>query len=448
MALAAPRSRGSSARRRGGAEPITTCENRVPKTRSTLCWVANFSTTSAPRLGSVPSSSTIDLDRPAADAAGVVDHLDRGVGRALVPAAIGGADAGAVRLEADLDRLRATAPARSAQSPGRRPARQRQLPIPAGSVRRVDCELKEPWLRSLVMPVPLGSACGKLDHQSRPLAISAWPAVSPPSGSTAATGRIPCSRSSAGASGTGRAPPPRRSRIEPQRQTMRDQHGDHVAGDDRCRLQVPDAPMPMRPPRRCRRDTCIGRCPTGSSPARTGSDKATSAYWRVDRERRQVVREMVGERDRHDRPDEQPAAARREPTPSRPAAGRRHRGAGQRRRADEGQHAGRQCCCPTSAERPGNSSGLTPLMPSQKKVLRQPVERHRGKRQQQERRRRSAAAARPSRACAPGQHRPTTPLRPSAPQHRQPRHHVRKTPTGTRRAGASARRRTPASPRS
>ena len=45
------------------------------------------------------------LDRPAGDAAGVVDQLHRRVGGALVPAAIGGADAGAMRLEADLDRL-------------------------------------------------------------------------------------------------------------------------------------------------------------------------------------------------------------------------------------------------------------------------------------------------------------------------------------------------------
>lgn len=47
------------------------------------------------------------LDLPAVDAAGVVDRLDRGIGGLLVPAAIGGADAGAMRLETDLDRRRA-----------------------------------------------------------------------------------------------------------------------------------------------------------------------------------------------------------------------------------------------------------------------------------------------------------------------------------------------------
>ena len=47
-----------------------------------------------------------DLDLAAVDAAGGVNRLDRGIGGALVPAAIGGADAGAVRLEADPDRLR------------------------------------------------------------------------------------------------------------------------------------------------------------------------------------------------------------------------------------------------------------------------------------------------------------------------------------------------------
>ena len=43
---------------------MTTWEKRVPKTRS-MFWEANFSTTSAPRLGSVPSSSkTISTGRP------------------------------------------------------------------------------------------------------------------------------------------------------------------------------------------------------------------------------------------------------------------------------------------------------------------------------------------------------------------------------------------------
>ena len=46
-----------------------------------------------------------DLDRAAVDAAGVVQDLERGRGGALVPAAVGGADAGAVELEAEADRL-------------------------------------------------------------------------------------------------------------------------------------------------------------------------------------------------------------------------------------------------------------------------------------------------------------------------------------------------------
>ena len=41
-----------------GAEPMTTWLNNVPKATSHSCWFANFSSTSAPRLGSVPSSST------------------------------------------------------------------------------------------------------------------------------------------------------------------------------------------------------------------------------------------------------------------------------------------------------------------------------------------------------------------------------------------------------
>ena len=44
---------------------MTTCEKSVPKIRSTLWWTASFSTTSAPRFGSVPSSSaTISIGRP------------------------------------------------------------------------------------------------------------------------------------------------------------------------------------------------------------------------------------------------------------------------------------------------------------------------------------------------------------------------------------------------
>ena len=47
-----------------GALPMTTWEKRVPKTASTFA-LANFSTTSAPRFGSVPSSSNrISTGRP------------------------------------------------------------------------------------------------------------------------------------------------------------------------------------------------------------------------------------------------------------------------------------------------------------------------------------------------------------------------------------------------
>ena len=45
------------------------------------------------------------LDGPAANATHVVDHLDGGDTGALIPIAIGGADAGAMRLEADLERI-------------------------------------------------------------------------------------------------------------------------------------------------------------------------------------------------------------------------------------------------------------------------------------------------------------------------------------------------------
>ena len=45
-----------------------------------------------------------NLDRPAIDAALAVDLLHGGLGRAAIPTPIGGADAGGMLLEADLDR--------------------------------------------------------------------------------------------------------------------------------------------------------------------------------------------------------------------------------------------------------------------------------------------------------------------------------------------------------
>ena len=77
------------------------------------------------------------LDRPAVDAAGIVDRLDGGVGGLLVPAAIGGADAGAVGLEADLDRLGTL---RLAVADEARPGdqRRRSAPSPFSAVRRDD----------------------------------------------------------------------------------------------------------------------------------------------------------------------------------------------------------------------------------------------------------------------------------------------------------------------
>lgn len=46
-----------------------------------------------------------NLDRAAIDAAGVVDQLGRGCGRAVIPPAIGCADTGSVHLKTDLDWL-------------------------------------------------------------------------------------------------------------------------------------------------------------------------------------------------------------------------------------------------------------------------------------------------------------------------------------------------------
>ncbi len=70
-----------------------------------------------------------DLDHAAVDAAAVVDQLGGGRGGAVVPAAVGGADAGAVHLEADLDRrgrsARCVSAPKAAVDRGAVPARQR-----------------------------------------------------------------------------------------------------------------------------------------------------------------------------------------------------------------------------------------------------------------------------------------------------------------------------------
>ena len=54
------------------------------------------------RIGTVVLDN--DFHRAAIDAAILVDELDRCVGRLFIPAPICGADAGAMRLETDLDR--------------------------------------------------------------------------------------------------------------------------------------------------------------------------------------------------------------------------------------------------------------------------------------------------------------------------------------------------------
>ena len=224
MAFADRRSRASSARRRAGPSRSTTCENRVPKTTSILCWVANLldHLGAALRVGAVVLDD--DLDRPAVDAAGLVDHLDRGVGGALVPAAVGGADAGAVRLEADLDRLGALRLRRSARSPAPAPGRRPRRRLSARCGERFSCEQAR-GLRFSVMPVPLfvehwpnvqtaavrasdggKSLVYKLNHQSQRLAIvgmAGGRSLIRPSASTAARGRTRCRRPSGGSAATG-----------------------------------------------------------------------------------------------------------------------------------------------------------------------------------------------------------------------------------------------------
>ena len=104
MALGADEVGHAGARRRAGREPMTTWEKRVPKTRSMFVGGELLDHLGA-ALGVGAVVLEDDLDRAAVDAAGVVEDLERGGGGALVPAAVGGADAGAVELEAEADRL-------------------------------------------------------------------------------------------------------------------------------------------------------------------------------------------------------------------------------------------------------------------------------------------------------------------------------------------------------
>ncbi len=64
-----------------GAEPMTTwLKQRAVGDIAAMPAVANLPTTSAPRAGIGAVVLDDHLDRAAADAAGVVDHLDRGIG--------------------------------------------------------------------------------------------------------------------------------------------------------------------------------------------------------------------------------------------------------------------------------------------------------------------------------------------------------------------------------
>ena len=111
-----------------GAEPMTTWREERAEDDVDRCWVANFSTTSAPRLGSVPSSSkTISTGRPLMPPASL-STLSAALRGALVPAAVGGADAGAVQLEAEADRLGALRLDEAGESRRRRARRRRPGP--------------------------------------------------------------------------------------------------------------------------------------------------------------------------------------------------------------------------------------------------------------------------------------------------------------------------------
>ena len=96
------------ARARGGADDHMAEERAEDRVAVRLRGEFLDDLRAAARVGAVILEQ--DLDRAAVDAALGVDDPERARGRAFVPAAVGGADAGAVELEAEADRLRTSAP--------------------------------------------------------------------------------------------------------------------------------------------------------------------------------------------------------------------------------------------------------------------------------------------------------------------------------------------------
>ena len=211
-----------------------------------------------------------------------------------------------------------------------------------------------------------------------------------------------------------------------------------MAADDGAGLEVPDRPGRGRPGGERRLDL-----PSGGAeqvPAeREGIGQRHQRILPVDQQRGQVMREMVGKRDRHDRPDQQAGRRRKAALP---AAGQRLAGGDcrrDRRRRAAPKAASRPVpLMPIIAVRPGNSSGLMPFGPSQKKVFERPSKetepsaasrnRRAGQRQRLGRRR----------AWRPGRQRASGSCRPALACARRCRSAPpwRRTPTGTRRAGS------------
>ena len=83
--------------------------------------------------------------------------------------------------------------------------------------------------------------------------------------------------------------------------TVRDQNGQHMAGDDSPGLQVPQPPGRLRPGDDAGLHLHVRRAEKVPT-QREGIGKRRQRILAADQQQGQVVGEVVGERDRHDRP--------------------------------------------------------------------------------------------------------------------------------------------------
>ena len=174
-----------------------------------------------------------------------------------------------------------------------------------------------------------------------------------------------------------------------------------MRAEDQRELRVPDRERAGAVGQEAEGHPVVAAGRGGSSRARTGRRAP-----RPRTGRRSAARRGSARRGSRRRSAGSSAAAARRRARSRRAPGEaaaeRDGAEDRRRRSAPRRRAGRRCWRRSTAERPGNSSGLMPEPRQPPEGARQPVEADRGDRPASRRRRRSGAAAAAPRICAPG----------------------------------------------